>query len=157
MKDKGVKPEMILLLGETPTSYRVVVMCDGAMGGSPVRRRPLCQVIALRGTFRVMAFAQLTYRESLRNIEACLSTHTSELYHMGFRETRDAVRRERIPRLAHLRRLRPGADPSGRKTLCGGELPGGTVRNGLRAQLDYNRSMPVGFPVGAFSRHQGLP
>jgi len=35
VKDKGVKPEVILLLGETPTSYRVLVMCDGAMGGSP--------------------------------------------------------------------------------------------------------------------------
>jgi hypothetical protein len=36
--------------------------------------------------FRVMAFAQLTYRESLRDIEACLSAHVSKLYHMGFRE-----------------------------------------------------------------------
>jgi len=36
--------------------------------------------------FRVMAFAQLTYRESLRDIEACLSAHASKLYHMGFRE-----------------------------------------------------------------------
>jgi hypothetical protein len=35
--------------------------------------------------FRVMAFAQLTYRESLRDIEACLSAQTSKLYHMGFR------------------------------------------------------------------------
>jgi Domain of unknown function (DUF4372)/Transposase DDE domain len=36
--------------------------------------------------FRVMAFAQLTYRESLRDIETCLSAQTSKLYHMGFRE-----------------------------------------------------------------------
>jgi Domain of unknown function (DUF4372)/Transposase DDE domain len=36
--------------------------------------------------FRVMAFAQLTYRESLRDIEACLSAQASKLYHMGFRE-----------------------------------------------------------------------
>ena len=34
--------------------------------------------------FRVMAFAQLTYRESLRDIEACLSAQASKLYHMGF-------------------------------------------------------------------------
>ena len=33
--------------------------------------------------FRIMAFAQLTYRESLRDIEACLSAQTSKLYHMG--------------------------------------------------------------------------
>src|SRR5271154_34631 len=32
-----------------------------------------------------MAFAQLTYRESLRDIEACLRALQSKLYHMGFR------------------------------------------------------------------------
>jgi hypothetical protein len=35
--------------------------------------------------FRVMAFAQLTYRESLRDIEACLSAQAAKHYHMGFR------------------------------------------------------------------------
>ncbi len=35
--------------------------------------------------FRVMAFAQLTYRESLRDIEVCLSAQVAKLYHMGFR------------------------------------------------------------------------
>lgn len=32
-----------------------------------------------------MAFAQITYRESLRDIEACLRTQSSKLYHMGIR------------------------------------------------------------------------
>ena len=32
-----------------------------------------------------MAFAQITYRESLRDIEACLSAQSAKLYHMGFR------------------------------------------------------------------------
>ncbi len=36
--------------------------------------------------YRAMAFAQLTYRESLRDIEICLSVHAPKLYHMGFRE-----------------------------------------------------------------------
>jgi transposase len=36
--------------------------------------------------FRVMAFAQLTYRESLRDIEACLAARAEKLYHMGFRQ-----------------------------------------------------------------------
>src|ERR1700687_1364466 len=36
--------------------------------------------------FRAMAFAQLTYRESLRDIEICLSAQTAKLYHMGLRE-----------------------------------------------------------------------
>lgn len=33
--------------------------------------------------FRVMAFAQLSYRESLRDIELCLGAHAAKLYHMG--------------------------------------------------------------------------
>ena len=37
--------------------------------------------------FRVMAFAQLTYRESLRDIEACLRAMRAKLYHMGIRST----------------------------------------------------------------------
>ena len=32
-----------------------------------------------------MAFAQLTYRESLRDIQACLRAQTSKLYHMGIK------------------------------------------------------------------------
>ena len=36
--------------------------------------------------YRSLAFAQLTYRESLRDIETCLSVHASKLYHMGFRQ-----------------------------------------------------------------------
>jgi uncharacterized protein DUF4372/DDE family transposase len=35
--------------------------------------------------FLTMAFAQLTYRESLRDIEACLRTTAAKLYHMGIR------------------------------------------------------------------------
>src|SRR5712691_7374463 len=35
--------------------------------------------------YLAMAFAQLTYRESLRDIEACLQSIGSKLYHMGFR------------------------------------------------------------------------
>jgi hypothetical protein len=36
--------------------------------------------------YRAMAFAQLIYRESLRDIETCLAAQSSKLYHMGFRE-----------------------------------------------------------------------
>jgi hypothetical protein len=35
--------------------------------------------------FLTMAFAQLTYRESLRDIEACLRSTPTKLYHMGIR------------------------------------------------------------------------
>jgi Domain of unknown function (DUF4372) len=35
--------------------------------------------------YLTMAFAQLTYRESLRDIESCLRSVTGKLYHLGFR------------------------------------------------------------------------
>src|SRR5467141_283047 len=35
--------------------------------------------------YLAMAFAQLTYRDSLRDIEACLRSMQGKLYHMGFR------------------------------------------------------------------------
>src|SRR5439155_16550311 len=37
--------------------------------------------------FLAMVFAQLTYRESLRDIEACLRSIGGKRYHMGFRST----------------------------------------------------------------------
>jgi hypothetical protein len=37
--------------------------------------------------FRVMAFAQLTYRHSLREVEACLRVVKPKLYHMGIQST----------------------------------------------------------------------
>jgi len=35
--------------------------------------------------FLCLAFAQLTGRESLRDIETCLNSHREKLYHIGFR------------------------------------------------------------------------
>ena len=37
--------------------------------------------------FRCMAFAQLAYRESLRDIETCLRAQSAKLYHVGIRGT----------------------------------------------------------------------
>src|SRR5665647_203726 len=58
--------------------------------GGDARVRTLC----CAEQYRAMAFAQLTYRESLRDIEVCLSAQASKLYHMGFREP---VRRSTYP------------------------------------------------------------
>jgi hypothetical protein len=55
-----------------------------------------CCVEKYRGNFKVrkfscldhffcMAFAQITYRESLRDIEVCLRSQSNKLYHMGIR------------------------------------------------------------------------
>jgi len=45
------------------------------------------QTFSCLDQFLSLAFAQLTYRESLRDIETCLRAHQSQLYHMGFRGT----------------------------------------------------------------------
>ena len=37
--------------------------------------------------FRILAFAQLTWRESLRDIEACLAANQAKLFHMGLGST----------------------------------------------------------------------
>jgi len=50
--------------------------------------------------FRAMAFAQLTWRESLRDIEASLSANSTKLYAMGFRS---AVRRSTLADANELR------------------------------------------------------
>lgn len=59
------------------TSFTRIVARHG--GDSGVRR------LSCTEQFRAMAFAQLTYRESLRDIEACLLVNQSKLYGMGFR------------------------------------------------------------------------
>jgi hypothetical protein len=54
--------------------------CVTKFGGN---RRP--RGFSCRDQFLCMAFAQLTFRESLRDIETCLRAFGSKLYHAGFR------------------------------------------------------------------------
>lgn len=54
--------------------------CIRRYGGHRRSRRFSC-----RDQFLAMAFAQLTYRESLRDIEACLGAIPERLYHLGIR------------------------------------------------------------------------
>lgn len=54
--------------------------CVGRYGGDAHFRGFSCW-----DQYLAMAFAQLTYRESLRDIEACLGSVSGKLYHMGFR------------------------------------------------------------------------
>jgi len=61
------------------TSFARIVQRHG--GNSGVR------ALSCAEQFRAMAFAQLTWRESLRDIEASLSANASKLYAMGFRST----------------------------------------------------------------------
>ena len=54
--------------------------CVRRYGGYRRPRRFSC-----RDQFLCLAFAQLTFRESLRDIETCLNAVPSKLYHAGFR------------------------------------------------------------------------
>ena len=71
------------------TFHRIVARYDG-----DARVRTL----SCAEQYRTMVFAQLTYRESVRDIETCLSVQASKLYHMGFREP---VRRSTLPEGEH--------------------------------------------------------
>jgi hypothetical protein len=53
------------------------------VGKYPPKRRP--RRFSFWDQFLAMSFAQLTYRESLRDIEACLGAVPDKIYHMGFR------------------------------------------------------------------------
>jgi hypothetical protein len=61
------------------TSFSRIVQRYG--GDAGVRR------LTCSEQFRVMAFAQLTWRESLRDIEVTLGANASKLYAMGFRHS----------------------------------------------------------------------
>ena len=74
------------------TSFARIVQRHG--GNSGVR------TLSCAEQFRAMAFAQLTWRESLRDIETTLSANASKLYAMGFRS---AVRRSTLADANELR------------------------------------------------------
>src|SRR5205807_3309819 len=61
-------------------SHHEFQKCVGRYGGDRHHRSLSCW-----DQYLAMAFAQLTYRESLRDIEACLRSMGGKLYHMGFR------------------------------------------------------------------------
>ncbi len=108
--------------------------------------------------FRVMAFAQLTYRESLRDIEVSLSAQASKLYHMGFREP---VRRSTLADANESRDWRIYADFAARliiqaRALYASEDRGLELSNTVYAlEIDHHRSLLVGVSVGALSDDQG--
>ena len=87
--------------------------------------------------FRAMAFAQLTWRESLRDIEACLAANPSRLYAMGFRQS---VRRSTLADANESRDWHIWAEVAevlirrARKLYCGEDL--GLDFNGTVYALD---------------------
>src|SRR6202047_3990394 len=83
-----------------------------------------------------MAFAQLTFRESLRDIEVCLRAQDSKLYHLGIR---GHVARSTLANANAVRDWRIYADFAqsligiARRLYCTGVLRCRSARNRLRA------------------------
>ena len=102
-----------------------------------------------------MAFAQLTYRESLRDIETCLSVHASKLYRHGLppagplRSTLADANERRDWRIhaALAQRLITQA----RTLYVDEELGLDLTKYRLRPGLDDHRSVPVGLSVARTS------
>jgi len=108
--------------------------------------------------FRVMAFAQLTYRESLRDIEACLRAMQPKLYHMGIRS---AVSRNTLANANQVRDWRIYADfahANNRRVISG--TPRGSRRVVQASFLELLRIRALLLPpVFAFKllKHRKLP
>ena len=107
---------------------------------------------------RVMAFAQLTYRESLRDIETCLRAVGNKLYHMGIRS---AVSRNNLSHANKTRDWRIYADfaqiliHEAKSLYAGDELPvdlDATVYALDASTIDLCLSM---FPWAKFRRAKG--
>ena len=88
--------------------------------------------------FLALAFAQLTYRESLRDIEACLRSVQPKLYHVGFR---GKVSRSTLADADHAHDWRIYADFALRGPSHGARFPS-IERNGL-AGIGQRRLTPA--------------
>ena len=110
------------------------------------------QTFSCLDQFLCMAFAQLTYRESLRDIEACLRAQRGQALPHGHSRHGRAQHAWPTPtsaRLAHLRRLRPEPDrhrpaPVRRRAASGVDLHD----DRLRAGLHHHRPVPVAVSRG---------
>ena len=107
--------------------------------------------------YLVMAFAQLTYRESLRDIAVCLRAHQSKLYHMGIRSSgvaRSIIPGQRTARLAYLRRLCASLDPDRPASVCRRRFRTRTRQHGLCPRCVDHRPVSLGVSLGAVSFDQ---
>jgi hypothetical protein len=106
--------------------------------------------------YLAMAFAQLTYRESLRDIEACL-VRGGKLYHMGFR---GKVARSTLADANESRDWRIFADfaqvlIASRAAVCRRSDGRRSGSEPVCAGFDHHRSVPVAVSVGQVPHAQG--
>src|SRR6266567_3013907 len=65
--------------------YEAFRRCAGKYDGDRRIRRLRIRRLSCWEQFLALSFAQLTRRESLRDIEVSLNAHRRQLYHSGFR------------------------------------------------------------------------
>ena len=104
--------------------------------------------------FLVLAFAQLTYRESLRDIETCLESFGPRLYHCGIRQP---PARSTLADANEKRDWRIFADFAQlliqqASILYADDPLASNSSSRLRAGFDDHRSVPVVFPWAKFRR-----
>ena len=107
--------------------------------------------------FLCMAFAQLTYRESLRDIEVCMRAPAAQALSLGHSQhgvAQHAGQREQAARLANLRRGRAGVD-----SHCTADVrrrgPGtGSRQHGVCPGRFDHRSVSVRVSVGPVPVHE---
>ena len=107
--------------------------------------------------FLTMAFAQLTYRESLRDIEVCLAAQRHKLYHSRLQwasQTFHAGRRQRETRLAHLPRFRAESDSDSTTPLCSFRVGARTGGHGLRLRRHHHRPLSLALSLGQIQTAQ---
>jgi hypothetical protein len=108
--------------------------------------------------FLAMTFAQLTYRESLADIEVCLRARSDQLYRMGFRAP---VAHSTLADANRVRDWRIYADLAqlliarARRLYAHDPLGGGVRPNRLRFRFNHHRPLLELVPLGALSDHQG--
>jgi hypothetical protein len=117
--------------------------------------------IRLRGfscwdQYLAMAFAQLTYRESLRDIEACLRSVQGKLYHLGFR---GKVARSTLADANKSHDWRIFADFAQVLIAIAAACPRSDWRRSgaesLCSGFDHHRPMPIAVSVSEVSSAQG--
>ena len=102
-----------------------------------------------------MAFAQLTYRESLRDIQVCLRAAHTKLYHMGIRGN---VSRNTLANANQVRDWRIYADfaqgliTTARSLYAKDDFG---LANCLRSGRNNHRPLPVTIPMGKVQKEQG--
>ena len=104
-----------------------------------------------------MAFAQLTFRESLRAIEACLRSQAERLYHMGIR---GRISRNTLPNANATRNWRIYAEFALRligiaRKLYAEEPFGMDLANTAYGLDSTTIDQSFAVPMGAVSFHQG--